>query len=321
MYDTFPYLNKLEFPSLHRNQLQTLQVNIGLKCNQQCVHCHVNASPYRKEMMSDKIIDTIKSFLETQHIATLDITGGAPELHPGFRGLVKYAYEKHIHIIDRCNLTILEEPGLGYLVDFLAEHDVEVIASLPCYEMENVDRQRGRGVFNKSIAGLKRLNAAGYGMEGSGLILNLVYNPQGPTLPPPQSELETSYRRELKNRFNIEFNQLFTLCNMPIRRFGSMLISNNALDNYMMMLKQSHRDNNIENVMCKNLISVDWRGFVYDCDFNQMLGLNLAGREKAVHLSDLIRSNLKGKAIAVRDHCYACTAGQGSSCGGALTDN
>ena len=319
MHDTLPFLNQRKFPTIKRDNLHTLQINIGLKCNQQCFHCHVNSSPKRKEKMSDATIEAVKSFLTTNNIETLDITGGAPELHPEFRTLIKFARKKGIHVIDRCNLTILEESGMENLAQFLADHEVEVIASLPCYELENVDKQRGEGVFENSIKGLKQLNNVGYGYLNTKLPLNLVFNPQGPVLPPAQDELESAYKKELLKRHGIEFNKLFTLCNMPINRFGSTLISNNQLDDYMEVLMQSHRDENIENVMCRNLISVDWQGYVYDCDFNQMLNINLNDNEEQVHISELIDNDVEGDVIAVRDHCYGCTAGQGSSCGGALT--
>tara|TARA_R110002072_G_scaffold14582_6_gene60124 strand:+ start:12312 stop:13274 length:963 start_codon:yes stop_codon:yes gene_type:complete len=319
MHDTLPSLNQRNFPVIKRDNLHTLQINIGLKCNQQCFHCHVNSSPKRKEKMSVATIGAVKSFLTTNNIESLDITGGAPELHPEFRALVKYAREKGVHVIDRCNLTILEESGMEGLAQFLADYEVEVVASLPCYELENVDRQRGEGVFEKSIKGLKQLNNVGYGYSNKKLLLNLVFNPQGPVLPPAQDVLESAYKEELLNRYGIEFNKLFTLCNMPINRFGSTLVSNNQLNDYMAILMQSHRDENIENVMCRNLISVDWQGYVYDCDFNQMLNINLSDNEQQVHISELINNDVEGNMIAVRDHCYGCTAGQGSSCGGALT--
>jgi radical SAM/Cys-rich protein len=318
MHDTLPFLNQIKFPKIKRDNLQTLQINIGLKCNQKCVHCHVNSSPKRTEMMSLETIEVVKSFLHTKKIQTLDITGGAPELHPEFKNLVTYARENNIHVIDRCNLTILEEPGMDDLAQFLATNEVEIVASLPCYELENVDRQRGKGVFEKSIKGLKQLNSLGYGKLDTNLLLNLVYNPQGPTLPPPQDDLELAYKKELSGRFGMEFNQLYTLCNMPIKRFGSTLISKNQLSDYMVLLEQSHRNENLENLMCRHLISVDWQGYVYDCDFNQMLGLNLQDDNNRVHLSDLVNVDVEGNLIAVRDHCYGCTAGQGSSCGGAL---
>jgi radical SAM/Cys-rich protein len=318
MHDTLPYLNKMNFPVVNRKELNTLQINIGLKCNQQCIHCHVNASPKRTEMMSVETLESVKSFLVNKNIQTLDITGGAPELHPEFKNLVLYARENGIHVIDRCNLTILSEPGMDDLAEFMAVNEVEVIASLPCYEENNVDAQRGKGVFERSIVGLKQLNSLGYGKTESNLILNLVYNPQGPVLPPAQEELETAYKKELAERHGIVFNQLFTLCNMPIQRFGSTLISKNQLNEYLSLLIESYRSENLENVMCRNLISVDWQGYVYDCDFNQMLGLNLGDNKQHVHISDLINADINGSSIAVRDHCYGCTAGQGSSCTGAL---
>jgi radical SAM/Cys-rich protein len=318
MYETLPHLNQMGFPVVERGDLDTVQINIGLKCNQQCVHCHVNSSPKRTEMMSAETLESVKSFLVEKNIHTLDITGGAPELHPEFKNLVTYARECHIHVIDRCNLTILSEDGMDDLAQFLATNEVEVIASLPCYESENVDKQRGEGVFEKSILGLKQLNRLGYGKSDTNLILNLVYNPQGATLPPSQDELERAYKKELAERYDIEFNQLFTLCNMPIQRFGSTLISRNELSDYMMLLKQSHRNENLENIMCRHLISVDWQGNVFDCDFNQMLGLNMQDNDRRVHISELINTDVDGNPVAVRDHCYGCTAGQGSSCAGAL---
>lgn len=318
MLDTLAFLNQMNFPKIKRGTLQTLQINIGLKCNQQCLHCHVNASPKRTEMMSLDTINTVKSFIEINNIQTLDITGGAPELHSEFKNLVTFARKHNIHVIDRCNLTILEETGMEDLPLFLAKNDVEIIASLPCYELENVDRQRGKGVFNKSIVALKKLNQVGYGIPCSSLKLNLVYNPQGPSLPPSQSELESAYKQQLKEHYGIEFNQLYTLCNMPIKRFGSTLLSKKMFNDYMLLLKSSHDDKNLENVMCRDLISVDWQGYVYDCDFNQMLEINLHDEKQPVHLSDLNNKDIAGNNIAVRDHCYGCTAGQGSSCGGAL---
>jgi len=319
MIDTLPYLNQLNFPAIKRYELDTLQINIGLKCNQTCVHCHVNSSPKRTEKMSLETLELVKSFLVKKNIQTLDVTGGAPELHPEFKNLVSYAKDNDVHIIDRCNLTVLSEPGMEDLAQFLSDHEVEIVASLPCYESENVDKQRGEGVFEKSIYGLNLLNSLGYGKPETNLVLNLAYNPQGPVLPPDQNELENSYKKELAERYGIEFNQLFTVCNMPIKRFGSTLISKNELSDYMTLLKHSYRNENLENIMCRHLISVDWQGYVYDCDFNQMLGLNTQDNKERVHLSEFIDVNVEGNSIAVRDHCYGCTAGQGSSCGGALS--
>ena len=316
MHATLPLMRHYGFPPLRRAALETLQVNLGYKCNQTCLHCHVNAGPTRTEMMAPEIIAEVLGFLEKTKTRALDITGGAPELHPQFRELVTRARAMDVHVIDRCNLTILEEPGQEDLAEFLAAHEVEVTASLPCYTEELVDRQRGKGVYDKSIRALKRLNALGY---GSRLALNLVYNPQGASLPPPQEKLEADYKRILGEAHGIVFNRLYTLANMPIQRFGSMLVSKGEFDGYMELLHRSHRDENLGSVMCRTLISVDWQGYVYDCDFNQMLGLPLRVKgAKRVRLADLGGRDLTGNPIAVRDHCYGCTAGQGSSCGGAL---
>jgi len=269
--------------------------------------------------MSDETLEQVLVFIKSANIRTLDITGGAPELHPGFRGLVSRARALDVHVIDRCNLTVLFEPGQEDLAEFLADNQTEIVASLPCYSLENVDKQRGKGVFDKSIAALQRLNELGYAGNDSNLILNLIYNPQGPSLPPGQAELEEDYKRVLKEEYGIRFNQLFTLCNMPIKRFGSMLISNKQFDDYMTLLKSAHRQENLDGVMCRSLISVDWQGYVYDCDFNQMLGLNMLGDDtENLHISVLSQRALENKPIIVCDHCYGCTAGQGSSCGGAL---
>lgn len=317
MHATFPLLEVTDFPAIRRKTLEVLQVNLGYQCNQRCLHCHVNASPNRKEMMDRETLELILPVLSARGIKTLDLTGGAPELHSGFRYLVAQASAAGVHVIDRCNLTILFEPGQDGLAEFLAEHQVEVVASLPCYSLENVDKQRGKGVFDKSIAGLKKLNALGYSKSGSGLLLNLVYNPQGPTLPPNQQVLEADYKRELQNHFGIEFNRLYTLANMPIKRFGSTLLSKGQFHGYMQLLKDSHQDANLDQVMCRSLVSVDWQGYLFDCDFNQQLGLHLAG-EKRSHLRDLLTNDVENKPICVADHCFGCTAGQGSSCGGAL---
>ena len=270
--------------------------------------------------MDKETIECVLDYLRTEVVKTLDITGGAPELHADFRYLVIEARKLNLHVIDRCNLTILLEPGQEDLGEFLATHQVEIIASMPCYLEENVDRQRGKGVFEKSIQALQRLNILGYGRTGSDLMLNLIYNPQGPSLPPAQDALERDYKKELGDRYGIEFNKLFTLSNMPINRFGGTLISTGQFDDYIHLLKEAHRDENLENVMCRNLVSVDWQGYVYDCDFNQMLGLHMRHNGKSkVHLSELINVDIEGMPIVVRNHCYGCTAGQGSSCGGALT--
>lgn len=317
MHATLPLLEATDFPAIHRGQLDTLQVNLGYKCNQTCVHCHVNAGPTRKEMMSDDTIELIIEVLKARRIQTLDLTGGAPEMHPRFRELVAAATEAGVQVMDRCNLTILTEPGYETMAEFLAEHQVQVVASMPCYSPANVDQQRGNGVFDQSIQALQRLNALGYGQPGSGLLLNLVYNPLGPSLPPSQKQLEADYQRELQAHFGIAFNQLFTITNMPIQRFGSTLISKGQFQDYMQLLKDSYSPANLEGVMCRYLVSVDWQGYLYDCDFNQMLKLPLPHASKR-HLRDLLRHDLKGDEIRVADHCYGCTAGQGSSCGGAL---
>lgn len=319
MHATLPLLKQTDFPAIRRGPLTTLQVNLGYRCNQSCLHCHVNAGPKRKETMSRETAGIVFAYLRTNGVATLDITGGAPELHGQFRHLVKEAKALRVHVMDRCNLTILSEPGQEDLAAFLADHRVEVIASLPCYLEQNVDGQRGAGAYSRSIDGLKQLNALGYGKEGSGLVLNLVYNPTGPFLPPPQAQLEADYKRELGKQ-GIVFNRLLTLTNMPIERFGSTLISKKQFEDYMALLKNAHLDTNLEQVMCRSLISVDWQGYVYDCDFNQMLGLPLPLRgNPRPHLRDLMQTDLDGNPIAIADHCYGCTAGQGSSCGGALS--
>ncbi|MBX9777915.1 MAG: arsenosugar biosynthesis radical SAM protein ArsS [Xanthobacteraceae bacterium] len=322
MRETLPLLEQIPFPPIRRGRLDTLQLNVGYRCNQSCVHCHVDASPHRTEEMAADVADLALAFIERQRLATLDITGGAPELNPHFRRLVTSARARGVRVTDRCNLTILEEPGHEDLAAFLAREQVEVVASLPCYLESNVDRQRGKGVFERSIRGLRRLNALGYGRDGTSLVLDLVYNPQGPSLPPPQQALEADYKRAL-GRHGIVFNRLLTLANMPINRFGSMLAIKGEFDRYLGVLRAAHADANLNHVMCRTLVSVDWEGFVYDCDFNQMLALPLAGpgvhgTRQRVHLSDLLDADLAGNPIRVAGHCYGCTAGQGSSCGGAL---
>ena len=319
MHATLPLLEVTDFPSLRRQRSETLQVNLGYRCNQTCVHCHVNAGPRRKEVMERETIDEVIAFLKASDVKVLDLTGGAPEMNPHFRYLVHSAHALGVHVMDRCNLTILEEPGQEDLAEFLAVYRVEIVASLPCYLEENVDRQRGKGVYDASIRALRGLNDLGYGREGSGLVLNLAYNPLGPTLPPPQDALEAEYRKRLGELHGIIFNRLYTLTNMPIRRFGSMLISKGRFKAYMDLLRSSYQHDNLRSVMCRSLISVDWQGYVFDCDFNQMLGLPLtiSGKPR-VHLSDLIGEDLEGNPVMVADHCYGCTAGQGSSCTGAI---
>ena len=309
------------FPPLLRGGLTTLQVNLGYRCNQACSHCHVNAGPSRSEMMAGATLALIPAVLAARGIACLDLTGGAPELHPQFRELVLAVRRQGVRVIDRCNLTILQEPGQEDLADFLADQGVEVVASLPCYLQANVDRQRGDGVFERSIAGLRQLNALGYGQQGSGLELHLVFNPQGASLPPPQARLEADYRRVLDAKFGVVFNHLYALANMPIQRFAAVLRASGELEAYQQLLEASHRPANLDQVMCRSLLSVDWQGYLYDCDFNQQLQLPL-GIEAAPRrqLRDLLVWDPLGQAITVGRHCYGCTAGSGSSCGGALAD-
>lgn len=316
MHDVRPRLAETPFPALKRRRPDTLQVNLGYLCNLACLHCHVAASPHRKEQMDRETAETVLEFLRRPEIETLDLTGGAPEMNANFRWLVREARALGKRVMDRCNLTILEEPGYEDLGEFLAREKVEIVASLPCYLEHNVDRQRGKGVYGGSIRVLQKLNEIGYGIEGSGLVLDLVYNPQDPVLPPAQGPLEEDYRRYLGAHFGISFNQLFVLANLPIGRFGSWLVSKGRFEEYMGTLRGAHRAENTERVMCRDLISVDWRGYVYDCDFNQMLDMPLGGRP--THLSELLDADLAGRPIAVSGHCYGCTAGQGSSCGGAL---
>ena len=318
MHDTLPLLKKTPFPALRRAKLDTLQVNLGYQCNQSCLHCHVNAGPNRTEMMDADTLALIPQVLAARGLGTLDLTGGAPELHAGFRDLVRAAREQGVRVIDRCNLTILFEPGQDGLAEFLAAQGVDIVASMPCYSAANVDKQRGEGVFDLSIAALQKLNQLGYGQSGSDLSLNLVYNPQGPSLPPGQQALQADYKRELLEHFGIVFNELYALTNMPIQRFGSTLVSKGTFDSYMNLLKGSFQEQNLAGVMCRNTVSVDWQGWLSDCDFNQQLGLPLGTSGLQRHLRDLLGSGIDEQAIRVAGHCYGCTAGQGSSCGGAL---
>lgn len=320
MLDTAPLLQPTTFPAISRAKVETLQVNLGYLCNQTCKHCHVNAGPNRTELMTRETVDQVLQLLQVQKIATLDLTGGAPELNPHFAYLVERARQLGTRVIDRCNLTVLEEPGQEQLADFLARHNVEVVASLPCYLKDNVDNQRGKGVYDASIAGLKRLNQLGYGRTGSGLLLSLVYNPQGADLPPAQHLLEVDYKQRLWDDHGISFNNLLTITNMPIARFGSTLLSKGLFENYMRLLKDSYRADNLGSVMCRTLVSVDWQGHLYDCDFNQMLNMPIGnGSNYRTHVADLIDADLTGQQIRIGEHCYGCTAGGGSSCGGALS--
>ena len=301
---------------LRRARTQILQINVGKLCNLTCNHCHVNAGPRRREIMTRETIDRILGWLEQTDIPIVDITGGAPEMIADFRYLVARVRALQRHVIDRCNLTILLEPGYEDLPAFLAGNEVEIIASLPCYSTNNVDAQRGDGVFAASIEALQLLNILGYGANPR-LPLHLVYNPVGDFLPGPQEELEADYKRELQQNFGIVFNRLFTLTNMPIARFGAYLKRNQKLDNYMKLLVTSFNPRTVESLMCRNTISVGWRGEVYDCDFNQMLDMQWRNG-RPVHLWDIDVADVEGREIFTGDHCFGCTAGCGSSCGGAL---
>ena len=319
MMDTRPLLLQSDFPPIKRGTVDVLQVNLGYLCNLSCVHCHVNAGPTRTELMSLENVNEVLALLRRGDIKTLDLTGGAPEMNPHFRYLVSRARELGVHVIDRCNLTILFEPGQEGLADFLAQQGVEIVASLPCYLESNVEAQRGKGVYSDSIRAIHVLNRLGYGVDPS-LPLNLVYNPIGAELPPPQEALECDYKRELGAQFNIHFNQLFTITNMPIKRFGAVLLAQGQYYEYMNLLRDSFSEYNLATVMCKNLLSIDWQGFVYDCDFNQMLEMPLLGSDRLRrHISSVLDPvALEGSPVLTGEHCYGCTAGQGSSCGGAL---
>jgi radical SAM/Cys-rich protein len=315
MIDSLPYLKNSDFPLITRNKLEILQVNLGYLCNLSCTHCHVNAGPKRTEVMTKASVDQVLAFIDKHGLKMLDLTGGAPEMNPHFRYLVTQARGRGLRIIDRCNLVILLEKDYQDMAGFLAENQVEIVASLPCYLKENVDKQRGKGTFNASIKALQLLNRLGYGLADTGLELNLVFNPQGAALPPEQQALERAYKQYLHEHYGIVFNHLFAMTNLPIQRFGSALLSTGRFDDYMQLLKDNFDASNLDKVMCKNTLSVDWQGFVYDCDFNQMLQLPLGGDQK-MHLTQV--TELTGKTIATLQHCYGCTAGQGSSCGGAI---
>ena len=316
-----PFIQRLHSNGngLSRRAIDVLQVNVGKYCNQACIHCHVESGPNRREMMSRETVDSVLKFLAATDIPTVDITGGAPELNPSFDYLVESAVALGRHVMDRCNLTVIFEPGKSYLPEFFQHHRVELVCSLPCYSEENVDLQRGKGTFELSIRALQLFNALGYGQPGSGLPLNLVYNPVGPHLPPPQEKLEQDYKRELRERFGIVFNHLYCLSNMPITRYEIHLKLRGEYDQYMELLENNFNSATVDQVMCRNLISVGWEGFVYDCDFNQMLDLPIRDADgKALNVASLSTKQLVNRAITVGNHCYACTAGCGSSCGGAL---
>jgi len=320
MRDTWPLLKNTSFPPVSRQAIEILQVNLGYLCNQSCLHCHVAAGPTRKELMARENIEYLLKILELESIHTLDLTGGAPEMNPLFKELVLKATEFDVTIIDRCNLTILLEPEFEDMAQFLADNKVQIVASLPCYLEENVDGQRGKGVYTKSIEALKLLNSLGYSQVGSNLTITLVYNPTGPYLPPSQQSLQDDYKRYLGAEFGISFDQLFTITNMPIARFGSTLISKGEFENYMNLLKDSFSAANLTGLMCKNQLSVDWQGYIYDCDFNQMLNMNIDNphTRDPLHIRDVLDFDLSNIPVRIADHCYGCTAGQGSSCGGAL---
>jgi radical SAM/Cys-rich protein len=306
---------------LRRARPEILQVNVGKLCNLTCMHCHVNAGPKRKEIIARETIDRVVQWLAGTEIPTVDLTGGAPEMIPDFRYFIERVkrLRPSRHVIDRCNLTILLEPGYEDLGEFLAMNQVEIIASMPCYSAANVNAQRGEGVFEGSIAALQLLNALGYGIDPE-LPVHLVYNPVGAFLPPSQDELEGDYKRELKKHFGIVFNKLYALTNLPIGRFAGYLRHNNKLDEYMELLISAFNPATISGLMCRNTISVGWRGEVYDCDFNQQLGMQWLdnGNGQPLFLWDIDPNSLEDREIMTGNHCFGCTAGAGSSCGGAV---
>jgi radical SAM/Cys-rich protein len=316
-----PFAQKLNLSGngLNRRAVDVLQVNMGRYCNLACIHCHVESGPNRKEMMSRETVDAVVRFLAATDILTLDITGGAPELNPHFDYLVESAVGMKRHVMDRCNLTVVFEPGKDYLPEFFRRNRVELVCSLPCYSEENVDRQRGKGTFDLSIRALQIFNRLGYGQPESDLILNLVYNPVGPQLPPPQEKLEQDYKRILREQFGIVFNHLFCLTNMPITRYATHLKLRGEYERYVELLETNFNAATLGQVMCRNLISVGWDGMIYDCDFNQMLDLPMTDDDgMALNILSLSIDQVLNRSIRVGNHCYACTAGAGSSCGGAL---
>lgn len=317
MQDTHDLLVRsvTDFPALRRQTTSILQVNLGYLCNLSCVHCHVNAGPTRTELMDRETVDLVLAVIRARGIQVLDLTGGAPEMNPHFRYLVSEARKLGVEVIDRCNLTILLEEGYEDMAEFLAQQQVHIVASLPCYLEDNVNKQRGKGVYQGSIEAIRRLNQLGY---GDALTLDLVYNPTGPSLPPPQAALEADYKRELGERFGLRFNNLLTITNMPISRFGAVLLAHEQFNDYMQLLRDSFNQQTLPAVMCRNTISVDYRGHLYDCDFNQMLHMPQGNHDAHPHLSALLEKDLNGEAVYVADHCFGCTAGAGSSCGGAL---
>ena len=308
---------RVNIPEIRRLGLETLQINLGYKCNQACVHCHVNAGPKRTEQMSLRTIKQILSFIDKTSLKAVDLTGGAPELNPYFRTLVRELKERELEVIDRCNLTILTEQNFGDLGIFLAENAVKIIASMPCYSKKNLELQRGRGIFDRSLVGLKILNSLGYGLRDSNLILDLVYNPSGAELPPDSAKLERLYKKEMA-KYDIFFNKLLTITNMPINRFRSQLKREGKLDDYLSLLRRGFNMNNVKHAMCRTILSIDWQGFIYDCDFNQMMAIP-AGDKRSLHISEVSALDFDGAPVAVRQHCLGCFAGKGSSCSGSLT--
>lgn len=304
--------------SLMRGAPRVLQINVGKLCNLTCIHCHVNAGPKRREIISRETLERLLRWVEAHSIRSVDLTGGAPEMIPDFRWLVMCLKNLGCHVIDRCNLTILVEPGFEDLDEFLASHEVEIVASMPCYCPENVNAQRGEGVFDRSIDGLRKLNALGYGTNPL-LELNLVYNPNGAKLPPDQAKLQEDYKRELGKHFGIEFNQLYALANLPVARFASWLKRNGKLEDYIQLLLESFNPSSASGLMCRDTISIDWQGCVFDCDFNQQLALHLGDGGKPLYLWELDLNDWPHRPIRTGNHCYGCTAGQGSSCNGAVT--
>ena len=316
-----PFAERLQIAGddLRRRAVDVLQVNLGRYCNLACIHCHVESGPTRKEMMSRENVDAVLGFLARTGIPTLDITGGAPELHPDFAHLAASARSLGRHVMDRCNLTVIFEPGMEYLPEFFKLNEVELVCSLPCYSEENVDKQRGKGTFDASIRALQLLNEQGYGHPDTELVLNLVYNPVGPHLPPSQEKLEQDYKNILSEKFGIVFNQLFCLTNMPITRYATHLKLRGEYESYRELLETNFNAVTLDQVMCRGLISVGWDGSVYDCDFNQMLDLPLTDAAgKRLEIASLDLDQVGNRPITVGDHCYACTAGAGSSCGGTL---
>jgi radical SAM/Cys-rich protein len=316
-----PFADRLHLNGvrLSRRAVDVLQVNLGRYCNQACIHCHVESGPNRKEMMSRETVEAVLRFLAGSKIPTLDITGGAPELNPHFDYLVESAKRLDCHVMDRCNLTVIFEPGKDYLPEFFKRHQVELVCSLPCYSEENVDKQRGKGTFDLSTRALQRFNELGYGKPDSRLVLNLVYNPVEPHLPPPQEKLEQDYKRELGEKFGIVFNHLYCLTNMPITRYEAHLRLRGEHEQYRELLANSFNPATLDHVMCRNLVSVGWQGMIYDCDFNQMLDLPLTDAAgKRLDIGSLALDQVARRPITAGNHCYACTAGAGSSCGGTL---